>query len=179
MCKGSGSLNRSLLSAACYCGDAWRTPVVGKGRIQTLCFSWVHPPESLARHPIQEVVARTRCRTCRRRELSRIVGGAELIQPGISFSGFRRCQGSDRGCLLAWSKPQSPKRSIWEFPLNAEPGPVGFCEKGMNRGNRRPANTRSFHHIKVLLCTLPGARGILHRRVELMEASSDETLNGR
>src|ERR1700730_2385948 len=85
--------------------DAWRTPVVGKRCIQTLCFSWVHPPESLARHPIQEVVARPRCAPARRRELCRVIGGAELIQAGISFSVLDVVKSPHRRRLLARSKP--------------------------------------------------------------------------
>src|SRR6267143_287927 len=68
--------------------DIRRTPVVRKRRVQTPCFFRVYPPESLARHPIQEVVARPRCRTCQRRELSGIIGGSELIEAGICFSGL-------------------------------------------------------------------------------------------
>src|SRR6266403_3524789 len=84
--------------------DIRRTPVVGKCRIQTLCFFGVYPPNGLARHPIQEVIARSTCRTCRRGELCRVVGGAELIEPGISFSGFDVVKGPHGRRLLTGSK---------------------------------------------------------------------------
>src|SRR6266403_1980161 len=85
--------------------DIRRTPVVGKCRVQTLCPFRIHAPEGLACNPIQEVVARPWFRACRRCELCGIVGGAELIEARIPFSGFDAVKGPDKRRLLAWSKP--------------------------------------------------------------------------
>src|SRR5271154_6124176 len=84
--------------------DVWRTPVVRKSAIQTLSAFSVHPPKSLARHPIQEVISRSWCRTCRRRELSGIVGGAELIEARISLAALDVVKGPHGRCLIAWSE---------------------------------------------------------------------------
>src|SRR6202162_6572410 len=66
--------------------NIWRAPVRGKRIVQSLrCFR-VDAPKSLACHPIQKVVARSRGRTRRRHKLSGIVGSAELIKSGIPFS---------------------------------------------------------------------------------------------
>src|SRR5271154_4015050 len=60
--------------------DARGTPVICKSSIQPFAAVRVHSPKCLARHPIQEVISGPRRRARRRRELSRIVRGAELIE---------------------------------------------------------------------------------------------------
>src|SRR5258708_14442830 len=94
------SLREQLVVAV----DIRSTPVVRKRRVQTPCFFRVYPPESLACHPIQEVVARPRCRTCRRRELTGFIEGAKLIEAGLPFSAFDVVKGANRRCLLARSR---------------------------------------------------------------------------
>src|SRR6266513_1891426 len=67
--------------------DVRRAPVVGNGSVQALSPVRVNPPESLARHPVQEVVPRF-WSSCRRREFARVVGSAELIKPGVPLTGL-------------------------------------------------------------------------------------------
>src|ERR1700688_113137 len=84
--------------------NIWRAPVIGKRSVQSLrCFR-VDAPKSLARHPIKEVVARSRGRTRRRRELSGIVGSTELIESRISFATFDIVEGSHGRRLFARSE---------------------------------------------------------------------------
>src|ERR1700754_116104 len=71
----------------------WRTPVVCNRRVKALCFFLVHPPESLACHPVQKVIAGSRGSASWHRELSRIVGGAKLIEAGVTFSSFNIVEG--------------------------------------------------------------------------------------
>jgi hypothetical protein len=65
-----------------------RTPVVRERAIQTFSVFRIETPESLARHPVQEVIPLLRFRARRRRELSGIVVSAELIEAGVSFSAL-------------------------------------------------------------------------------------------
>src|SRR6267378_146785 len=81
-----------------------RTPVVRNRCIKAFSFFGVHPPESLARHPIQEIVAGPRGGAIWQRELSRIVGGPELIETRITFSSVNIVEGSHRRRFLARSE---------------------------------------------------------------------------
>src|ERR1700688_4372002 len=84
--------------------DIWRAPIIGKRSVQSLrCFR-VDAPESLACHPIQKVVTGSQCRTRRRRELSWIVGSAELIKSGIPLPAFDIVESSHRRRLFARSE---------------------------------------------------------------------------
>src|SRR5258706_949734 len=144
--------------------DIRRSPVVGKRRVQTPCFFRVCPPESLARHPIQEVVARPRCRTCRRREVTGIIGGAKLIEAGIPFSSFDVVKGADRRCLLARSKADL-RNTHWS---SAE---LGNQSRWVMR-ERRPIPCQ--HH-RFDIEVVDGRNTNLHRR----RGGRDERLDSR
>src|SRR4029077_8597441 len=63
----------------------------------------VNTPESLARHPVQEIIPRLSFSRSRA-EVARIVGCAELIKPGVAFPGFNIVESSHRRGFFAWTE---------------------------------------------------------------------------
>src|SRR4029077_16280447 len=70
-----------------------RAPVVSERSVQALRPVRVNTPESLARHPVQEIIPRLSFPRSRAK-VARIVGCAELIKPGVSFPGFNIVESS-------------------------------------------------------------------------------------
>src|ERR1700681_2210330 len=119
--------------------DARRTPVVCKRCVQALRRFWVDAPKGLTRHPVQEVVSYARCRAYGCRKFSRIVGGAELIEAGISLSALDIVKRSHGRRLLARSKPNLRHANRISTELWNETG-------GVTRKRRRiPCQNHRFH----------------------------------
>src|SRR4029453_1547980 len=65
--------------------DVGRAPVVSERSVQAPCPVRVNTPESLTRHPVQEIIPRLSFSRSRP-EVARIVGCAKLIEPGVNLS---------------------------------------------------------------------------------------------
>src|SRR5207253_9829375 len=83
--------------------DVGRAPVVSERSVQALCGVRVNTPESLAGHAVQEIIPRLSFSRSRPK-VPGIVGGAELIKPGVSFPGFNIVESSHRRRFFAWSE---------------------------------------------------------------------------
>src|SRR4029077_15005908 len=80
-----------------------RAPIVSESSVQALCPVRVNTPESLARHPVQEIIPRLSFPRGRA-EIAGIVRCAELIKPGVSFPGFNIIESSHRRRFFARSE---------------------------------------------------------------------------
>src|ERR1700756_5331016 len=80
--------------------DIGRAPVVSERGVQALCPVRINTPESLARHPVQEIIPRLSSPRSRA-EVAGIVGCAELIKPRISFPRLDIIESSNRGRFFA------------------------------------------------------------------------------
>src|SRR4029453_11205893 len=83
--------------------DVGRAPIVSERSVQAPCGVRVNTPESLARHPVQEIIPRLSFSRSRA-EVARIVGCAELIKPGESFPAFNIVESSPGRGFLSGKK---------------------------------------------------------------------------
>src|ERR1700689_385532 len=84
--------------------DGCWTPIVGERRVQSFSALKVDTPKSLARHPVQEVVARTWSCAGWCCEFAGIVRSTELIKSRIAFTALNVIESSYGRRFLPWSE---------------------------------------------------------------------------